>query len=370
MGRKNKKNRHPKNLCRSLIRLDTGRIKDAFRRKCHEARKDFENNQKTLDFYEKQERPAFASWLRLNMGAEMAEFKRFQEDISRKNLILKELEYRGAVMPNADRVELHVQLVLELDSGVKNPFTHMEDDFSGRGADGQDGGGFDEDFDDMDDEDEIFGDEDILEDFVDELEDVDEDEFMRDPFGTFREMFDRVSGRHGGKTASARVNARENRLKEIYRVICKKLHPDTGADFNDKNSGLWHEAQEAYEYKDIERLEAILAICELESGNPETAVTCSQMMEIVSHYREGVESIRNIIYCERRSGEDWGFLSWNEKEKKRRLEKLRKLMKKDLDSCRRSLEQVEARISRWKMSGRFKNTRKTFVHKNQMAFDF
>ena len=382
MGRHNKKHKYShvrdpqnrtgrkpaqKNLCRSLIRLDTGRIKNEFRRKCHEAREDFENIQKTLDFYEKQERPAYVSWLRLNMGAEMAEFKRFQEEISRKNLILKELEYRGTVMPNADRAEIHEQLIMELDSGIKNPFTHFDDDFSGRGMGD---GGFGEDFDDMEYDDDIFGDDDIFEDFADELEDLDEDEFMRDPFGTFQEMFDRVSGGHGKKAGSGRETSKETKIKDVYRAICKKLHPDTGADFNAKNSGLWHEAQEAYETRNVERLESILAICEMETGDPKTAVTCSQMMEIVSHYRKGIDSIRNILHYECRSEEDWGFMSWDGKAKKRRLEKIRKLMKKDLDSCRKNLEHVETRISHWKTSGKSNKNKKIFGHKNQMAFDF
>ena len=107
----------------------------------------------------------------------------------------------------------------------------------------------------------------------------------------------------------------------------------------------------------------------MESGNLKGTITCSQMLEVISHYNEGIESVRDIL-ADARHSEDWNFLSWNDKEKKRRLDKLKGLMKKDLDACRRNIEYTETRINRWRMAGKPKVAKRPPCHKGQMAFDF
>jgi hypothetical protein len=79
-----------------------------------------------------------------------------------------------------------------------------------------------------------------------------------------------------------------------------------------------------------------------------------------------------------RRAEDWNFMSWGKKEKQRKLDKLKSLVKKDIEDCRRNIEYIETRISRWKMSGKPKpkpktkpgNVRQASYLKNQMSFDF
>jgi hypothetical protein len=111
----------------------------------------------------------------------------------------------------------------------------------------------------------------------------------------------------------------------------------------------------------------------MESGSIKGTVTCSQMLEVIAHYNEGVESVREILMQARRA-EDWNFMSWSNKEKQRKLDKLKNLMKKDLDACKKNIEYIEARITRWKMSGKpkpkSKNTKSSAWSQNQMAFNF
>lgn len=367
----------PKNLCCSLIPLDTESIKKEFRRECQEARERFENIRKNWDFYDKQERPGYSSWVRLHLGSEFSEFKMMQEEINRKNLIFQELEYRGACRRNLDRTEIYEQLLKELETGIKEPFTHRADEFSEYSDEPEGSAGYidDEEPWDESDMDEDFLDEfdDMDDDFMDELDDMDDEEFMRDPVNSFHKMIDRMLGHFEGGADPGRREVKKNKIKDVYRDICKKLHPDTGAEFDEKNSSLWHEAQDAYEHRDLERLESVLAICEMKSGGLKGSVTCSQMLEVIAHYNEGVESVRDIL-AEARHAEDWNFMSWSSNEKQRKLDKLKNLMKKDLDACRKNIEYIEARITRWKMSGKpkqkSKNVKRSDWSQNQMAFDF
>ncbi len=51
----------------------------------------------------------------------------------------------------------------------------------------------------------------------------------------------------------------EGYIKKIYRELVRKLHPDTTASGqqNAQQKSLWHELQNAYEWRDLDRLEAL-----------------------------------------------------------------------------------------------------------------
>lgn len=73
---------------------------------------------------------------------------------------------------------------------------------------------------------------------MDEFDDMDDEEFMRDPLNSFQKMIDRMLGHFEGEGHSERRDVKKNKIKDVYREICKKLHPDTGAEFDEKNSYL------------------------------------------------------------------------------------------------------------------------------------
>src|SRR5262245_32426344 len=50
------------------------------------------------------------------------------------------------------------------------------------------------------------------------------------------------------------------RVKEIYRRLVRRLHPDLRADGDATVSSLWHEVQEAYAAGDVARMELLLAL--------------------------------------------------------------------------------------------------------------
>src|SRR5436305_14467822 len=53
------------------------------------------------------------------------------------------------------------------------------------------------------------------------------------------------------------------RVKEIYRRLVRRLHPDLRADGDATVSSLWHEVQEAYAAGDVSRMERFLALRDL-----------------------------------------------------------------------------------------------------------
>src|SRR5207247_7519930 len=69
------------------------------------------------------------------------------------------------------------------------------------------------------------------------------------------------------------------RVKEIYRRLVRRLHPDLRADGDATVSSLWHEVQEAYAAGDVARMELLLALSGL-SNAPGACTTLSQMRSV------------------------------------------------------------------------------------------
>ena len=62
------------------------------------------------------------------------------------------------------------------------------------------------------------------------------------------------------------------RVKELYRILVRRLHPDLRADASAAVSALWHEVQEAYAASDVAHMEILLALSDIESqqrGRPD-----------------------------------------------------------------------------------------------------
>ncbi len=98
-----------------------------------------------------------------------------------------------------------------------------------------------------------------------------ETEQDENPFGDFGGFDDRrdpefsgfdetVNGRSDSKQDSS---SEESRLKTLYRALARKLHPDVNLELDQKRKDLWQQVQDAYETKDVERLETLSAMNEI-----------------------------------------------------------------------------------------------------------
>lgn len=57
-----------------------------------------------------------------------------------------------------------------------------------------------------------------------------------------------------------------NRLKETYRLLVRKLHPDVNPDLTAEEKSLWNQVQAAYQQKNPEQLDLLLALSNVYSG--------------------------------------------------------------------------------------------------------
>lgn len=95
------------------------------------------------------------------------------------------------------------------------------------------------------------------------------------------------------------------RVKELYRSLVRRLHPDLRAD-GIAVSALWHEVQEAYAASDVAQLEILLALSDIESDHMNEATTLAQMRSLFEELERAWRALeKSLLEAE---GEDaWNF---------------------------------------------------------------
>jgi hypothetical protein len=149
-----------------------------------------------------------------------------------------------------------------------------------------------------------------------------------------------------------------SRLKELYRTLVRRLHPDTQADANPQVSALWHEVQEAYNRGDVDRLETLLALSELHAGALNNSTSASQLHAVRAELKANLNAIRRALRKARKHPA-WQF----EKRDLRELEgRIRRQMEYDIRILRKDLADMEVTIDEWKQPPkRKKKPGKSFV---------
>ena len=95
------------------------------------------------------------------------------------------------------------------------------------------------------------------------------------------------------------------RVKELYRRLVRRLHPDLRADGSTAVSALWHEAQEAYAAQDIARMEILLALSDIESQRTDQQ-TLAQMRSIFADLQRALRALEKSL-LEAGGEEAWDF---------------------------------------------------------------
>ncbi len=96
------------------------------------------------------------------------------------------------------------------------------------------------------------------------------------------------------------------RVKELYRILVRRLHPDLRADASAAVSALWHEVQEAYAASDVARMEILLALSDIESNHLGNQTSVSQMRAVLAELERALCALeKSLLEAE---GEDaWNF---------------------------------------------------------------
>ena len=136
------------------------------------------------------------------------------------------------------------------------------------------------------------------------------------------------------------------RVKEIYRRLVRRLHPDLRADGDATVSSLWHEVQEAYAAGDVARLELLLALSDL-SDAPGASTTLSQMRAVLSELTRSVRALE-LSLVEARREDSWNFARTGPSQDLRL--RVERQLKHDLALRQQRLELLTGTIAAWEMA--------------------
>jgi hypothetical protein len=131
----------------------------------------------------------------------------------------------------------------------------------------------------------------------------------------------RMTQKPEGEEAVEEERKVDARVKELYRILVRRLHPDLRADASTAVSALWHEVQEAYAASDVARMEILLALSDIESNHLGNQTSVSQLRIVRTELERALRALeKSLLEAE---GEDaWNFAqSGPSAELRRRVER-------------------------------------------------
>jgi len=155
---------------------------------------------------------------------------------------------------------------------------------------------------------------------------------------------ERVTQKLGGEEEVEEERKVDARVKELYRILVRRLHPDLRADASTAVSALWHEVQEAYAASDVARMEILLALSDIESNHLGNQTSVSQLRIVRTELERALRALeKSLLEAE---GEDaWNFAqSGPSAELRRRVERE---LKSDLAARSLHLDVLTKTIAAW-----------------------
>lgn len=142
----------------------------------------------------------------------------------------------------------------------------------------------------------------------------------------------------------AEERAVDPRVKELYRILVRRLHPDLRDDDSAAVSGLWHEVQEAYAASDVAHMEILLALIDIESNNMGAQTSVGQMRAILMELERALRALeKSLLEAE---GEDaWNFAQRGPNEDLR--VRVERQLKSDLAARTLRLDVLSKTIAAW-----------------------
>jgi hypothetical protein len=279
---------HPTNHSRALVHVDGTGIRKKIKKDYEKALRDLENARRQLDQFQETDQPQFTRWLNSHFGALLTELRELSQKLAADEELIFQVE-REAYFGQCSEARAYQQVVEfrenpeppQPGSGGRDESDREPDPFGARAEPGAD----------------EYGEEDPIEEFMNALF----GNLGSDPRARGHD------GRWGGQPREAAAPAqRVVRLKELYRAVVRRLHPDTQGEMTPQKTEWWHQAQAAYEAGDVEQMEVILTLCEIGENGTTAHTSASLLQRITAQLKHSVREIKRQL-SDRRRDPAWNF---------------------------------------------------------------
>lgn len=305
--------------------------------------------------FDREDRPAFERWMAGRFGAVLTEMRELEGALREKEALIDEVEIEYAWIGACSFRAAYLSVMRRRSAPARKRTVPPED------ADRQQ----ERDFSEFSAEEKRA----VFEEFVEEYFDVDPEDLSKKEYRRMYREFEagvRKSRRKSAPPPQPEKAARpeDARVKEVYRVLVRRLHPDTRADGDPEVSALWHEVQEAYLAGKLERLEMLLALTDIRSKSAGEQTTLNQMREVLAELRRAFEALQKCLR-EARKEPAWNFTRGAKLDA---IEaRLQRRFNVDLARRRKRLRQCEALIARW---ARPPKSKRLWISDLQVEFSF
>lgn len=353
-----------------IVVIDQGPIRKKVARECGKMMERLEMARREWRQFDLEDRPAYGRWVSATFGALLTEIREAGERLREVAMLVAEVEdeyfidSRGGYVSAYKRVMRARERVREYSEAKSREVPPGEDGdaFRKEGASKAEGESFRGD--DEDPELDDFEVEMLFERFCEEVLGINPDRMSDKEYYRLLKEFkknvvDKVTGK-AKREREAKSNAGSQkvpskatpsaakpeavRIKEAYRVLVRRLHPDLRADGNADVSHFWHEVQEAYAQGNLERLEMLLALTDIQANTTGDHTSVSQMRAVLAELRRSFRALEKSLKDARRDPA-WDFArSKNREAVKTRMERE---MRRDLSQAEADYAEMRGRVQRW-----------------------
>jgi len=275
--------------------------------------------------HEKHDLPQYSRWLHSHFGAFLTELRELNQTLTEKRSLLSEIE-EEAILGNrsffrAYEIVMRRRQECEALPNEETPFEGHEQKEQGQ-------------------EQDSYSPEDPLDEQFERLfEEMEE---------AFAEMFGmggrRTQRKPETKTDGIKRGKSYDRLKDIYRAVVRRLHPDTQKEMTSQKLEWWHQAQAAYEKGDIHQLEVILSLCEIEEKGTTAHTSLSILQRITRQLKNSFKQLKRELAKHRRDP------AWNFSQRKdldQLALQIRGSLRDESSALRAELQQIEQQLNLW-----------------------
>ena len=322
----------PPEPCRAIVPVDGSAIRKKISKDYEKALNDLAESRRKLDEFQQQDVPQFTRWLNSHFGALLTELRELSDRImADEELIFQvesELLFGGG---SHGRAYKRVMEARENPAPPPPPPGGEPEPEPGRERERADTGPCGEDFEDF---------EEPMEAFFKSL--FGESGPGSGPQGWPPGNQDSPGGFRPGPEPPPPGN---DRLKQLYRALVRRLHPDTQQEMTAQKLEWWHQAQAAYQAGDAEQLEVILTLCEIGDSGTTRHTSASLLQRITGQLKRSLREIKRQLTGLRRDPA-WGFARRSDHDVM--LLQMRRTLTADLEELRARWRPIQELIAEWK----------------------
>ena len=295
-----------------IVLVDQEPLRETAAAQCTSAMARLERARAGWHRFERKDKPAFVRWRAREFGALLSRAREVEEQIRDRQALVHEVEMemrRG--FQSAHSAYQRVMFRRE------NPSAAVEEEDAGGPREGASAPGNLSDFEK----------EALFQEWVQRSLGTNPDKMDDEAYSTtfeafkshmFRSPLDEQQPRNIHRpSATKRIEAKSEeegeeatmmdaRVKELYRILVRRLHPDLRADSSAAVSALWHEVQEAYAASDVPHMEILLALIDIESNHMGSQTSIGQMHAVLAELERALWALEKSLR-EAEGEEAWNF---------------------------------------------------------------